>query len=151
MKDGNLFNPWKFQASILKRSRENHVFPKTFQTDRLTDKVNYRVASLLKTHNRYYFCMKRKIKNLLSPLVQANKNCIKAFFKNQNYWSSFETIIIRSKINFWIWKVFYTDFARFFRKLLIKHLSQIYKLIFVILELGSYETCNPFNSVQRPI
>ena len=43
MKNLNLFKPWKFKASILKKSRKNHVFPKTFQTDI----SNYRVASLL--------------------------------------------------------------------------------------------------------
>ena len=40
--DGNVDK--KFQLSIFYRSRENHIFPKTFQTDRHTDRG---VASLL--------------------------------------------------------------------------------------------------------
>ena len=43
----NLFNPRKFQASILKKSRENHVFPKKFQTDI----SNYRIALLQKMYD----------------------------------------------------------------------------------------------------
>ena len=47
----NLFNPKKFQTSILKRSRENHVSLKTFETDiGWTDILNYRAALLLKIY-----------------------------------------------------------------------------------------------------
>ena len=43
----------KFELSINYRSRENHVAPKTFQTDGHTDISNYRVASLLKTSKTF--------------------------------------------------------------------------------------------------
>ena len=50
--DGNVDK--KFQLSIFYRSRENHVSPKTFQTDGHMDILNHRVASLLKRAKNNY-------------------------------------------------------------------------------------------------
>ena len=50
--DGNVDK--NFQLSIFYRSRENHVSPKTFQTDGHTNILNHRVASLLKRAKNIY-------------------------------------------------------------------------------------------------
>ena len=66
MKNGNLFNRWKFQTSISESSRENHVSPRTFQTDINKDILNYRVASILKTKTittEYIFIKKIDLKH----------------------------------------------------------------------------------------
>ena len=52
----NLFNPWKFQLSILDRSLEKSRFLHSVTNGR-SDKMNYRVGSLLK--NIYEFINKK--------------------------------------------------------------------------------------------
>ena len=52
----NLFNPWKFQLSFLDSSLEKSRFPHSVTNGR-SDKVNYRVGSLLK--NIYEFINKK--------------------------------------------------------------------------------------------